>query len=319
MKKVALGVDIGGTNTKFGFVGEDGKVFYESSISTTQGESFEEFLGHLYEAVEKARQEQEEALEFFGIGVGAPNGNYFNGSIEFAPNLQWKGIVRVAELMEQKFGVPAVLTNDANAAAIGEMLFGAAKGMKDFVVVTLGTGLGSGFVVNGELVYGHDGFAGELGHTTAIREGRECGCGRKGCIETYASATGLRRTVFELMCNKNTPSTLRDLSFNQVTSAKIYEAAIEGDSLAREAFRFTGKVLGRTLADTVAITSPEAIVLFGGLAKAGDLIRKPTEESMEEHMLHIYKNKVKIVLSEMDEGNAAVAGAAALAWKELAN
>ena len=318
MKKVALGIDIGGTNTKYGFVDKEGKVYCESSISTTTpGEKFEDYLNNLYNEVQKSLESAPEELEIIGVGVGAPNGNYFNGCIEFAANLPWKGIIRAAQLMGDKWGVPAYLTNDANAAAIGEMLFGTAKGMKDFIVITLGTGVGSGIVVNGEVVYGHDGFAGELGHVVVEPGDRECNCGRKGCLEVYCSANGIRRTVFELLCKKNDPSVLRNISFNELTSAKIYEAAIEGDHIAREAFRYTGKMLGRALADFVTFSSPEAIILFGGLAKSGELIRKPTEESMEEHMLFCFKNKVKVLLSSMDEGNVAVMGSAALAWHEM--
>lgn len=318
MKKVALGIDIGGTNTKYGFVDQEGKVYCESSISTTsQGELFENYLNNLYDEVQKSLANAPEPMEIIGVGVGAPNGNYFSGCVEYAANLPWKGIVRVAKLMSEKWGVPAHLTNDANAAAIGEMLFGTAKGMKDFIVITLGTGVGSGIVVNGEVVYGHDGFAGELGHVIVKPEDRDCNCGRKGCLEVYCSANGIRRTVFELLAKKNDDSVLRDITFNDLTSAKIYEAAVEGDHIAREAFRYTGKMLGSALADFVTFSSPEAIILFGGLAKAGELIRKPTEESMEEHMLFCFKNKVKVLLSSMDEGNVAVMGSAALAWHEI--
>ena len=322
MKKVALGIDIGGTGTKYGFVDKEGKIYCESSIPTPkaeqkEGENFEIFLDKLYNEIMSAKKACGHDLEIVGIGVGAPNGNYFNGCIEFAVNLPWKGITRVAQLMQDKFGVPAVLTNDANAAAMGEMIFGTAKGMKDFIVITLGTGVGSGIGIGGNMVYGHDGFAGELGHVIIKEEGRDCGCGRKGCLETYCSANGIRRTVFELLEGKTAPSVLRDISFNDLTSAKIYEAAIEGDHIAREAFRKTGKMLGRALADFVTFSSPEAIILFGGLAKAGELIRKPTEEAMENNMLHCFKNKVKVLLSSLDEGNVAILGSAALAWNEL--
>lgn len=317
MKKLALGVDIGGTNTKFGFVDEKGKVYYDSSISTTEGGTFEIFLDNLYKAFEEGKKKLGPGYEFIGVGIGAPNANFYSGCIEFAPNLSWKGVVRVVDEVKKKFKLPAVITNDANAAAIGEMLFGAGKGMKNFIVITLGTGLGSGIVINGELVYGHDGFAGELGHVIVEENGRECGCGRKGCLEAYASATGLHRTIFELMADRMIPTVLRDYSYKEVTSAKIYEAAMDGDHLAREAFRKTGKILGKALANFVTFSSPEAIILFGGLAKAGELLRQPTEEAMEENMLHIFKNKVKVILSAFDESNAAVAGAAALAWKEL--
>jgi glucokinase len=317
MKKVGIGIDIGGTNTQIGFVDENGKVFLETTMSTLTGETFEDYLDALYETVEEAKKGTNEEFEIIGVGIGAPNGNYYKGTIEFAPNLRWKGVIEVTKLMKAKFGVPAVLTNDANAAAIGEMLFGGAKGMSNFIIITLGTGLGSGIVVNGELVYGHDGFAGELGHVVVEKGGRLCGCGRRGCLETYASATGIKRTAFEVIADRNQETLLSKYSYDQLTSFKIYEAAMNGDHVAREIFRKTGETLGQALADFIANGSPEAIFLFGGLAKAGDLILKPTEASMEENLLHIFKNKVKLRLSQLDEGNAAVVGAAALAWKEF--
>ncbi|MEN8138511.1 MAG: ROK family protein [Bacteroidota bacterium] len=317
MKKVGIGIDIGGTNTQIGFVDKEGKVFLETSMSTLVGDTFEEFLSALYDVVEKAKSDSSEKFDIIGIGIGAPNGNYYKGTIEFAPNLRWKGVIEVTKMMSEKFGVPAVLTNDANAAAIGEMIFGGAKGMKNFIIITLGTGLGSGIVVNGELVYGHDGFAGELGHVIVEKNGRLCGCGRRGCLETYASATGIKRTAFEVMADRNQETLLSKYSYDELTSFKIYEAAQNGDHIAREIFRETGKVLGEALADFIANGSPEAIFLFGGLANAGDLILEPTESSMEESLLHIFKNKVKLQLSQLDEGHAAVLGAAALAWKEF--
>jgi len=319
MKKVGIGIDIGGTGTQIGFVDKEGKVFLETSMSTLVGDTFEEYLDALYEVIEKAKAESEEEFEILGIGVGAPNGNYYKGTIEFAPNLKWKGVINVTDQMSKKFGVPAVLTNDANAAAIGEMVFGGAKGMKNFIIITLGTGLGSGIVVNGELVYGHDGFAGELGHVRVEKNGRLCGCGRRGCLETYASATGIKRTAFEVMADRNQETMLSKYSYDELTSYKIYEAAQNGDHIAREIFRKTGKILGEALADFIANGSPEAIFLFGGLAKAGDLILEPTEAAMEDSLLHIFKNKVKLRLSQLDEGNAAVVGAAALAWNEFDN
>lgn len=317
MRKVGIGIDIGGTNTQVGFVDADGKVFLETTMSTLIGETFEEYLEELYNVIEKAKAESEEKFEIFGIGVGAPNGNFYKGTIEFAPNLKWKGVIEVTKLMSEKFGVPAVLTNDANAAAIGEMMFGGAKGMKNFIIITLGTGLGSGIVVNGELVYGHDGFAGELGHVIVEKGGRLCGCGRRGCLETYASATGIKRTAFEVIADRNQETLLSSFSYDDITSFKIYEAAQNGDHIAREIFRETGRHLGEALADFVANGSPEAIFLFGGLANAGDLILDPTEKYMEENLLHIFKNKVKLQLSQLNEGDAAVVGAAALAWKEF--
>ena len=317
MRKVGIGIDIGGTNTQIGFVDKEGKVFLEATMSTTVGDTFEEYLEELHSVIENAIASSEEKFEIIGIGVGAPNGNYYKGTIEFAPNLKWKGVIEVTKLISEKFGVPAVLTNDANAAAIGEMMFGGAKGMKNFIIITLGTGLGSGIVVNGELVYGHDGFAGELGHVVVEKGGRLCGCGRRGCLETYASATGIKRTAFEVMADRNQETLLSKISFDEMTSLKIYEAAQNGDHIAREIFRQTGKVLGEALADFIASTSPEAIYLFGGLANADELILEPTEKSMEDNLLHIFKNKVKLQLSQLNEGDAAVVGAAALAWKEF--
>lgn len=316
MKDVAIGIDIGGTFTKFGICDKDGKCYFEGSVSTTSVETAEEFVSNLAGVI-KAQMSAFKDLQVKGIGIGAPNGNYYKGTIEFAPNLRWKGVVRLVDLFKQHFDVPVVLTNDANAAAIGEMVYGGAKGMKDFVVITLGTGLGSGIVANGELIYGHDGFAGELGHTTVFYNGRTCGCGRKGCLETYASATGIRRTVFQLLADSTEDSKLRTISFDDLTSEMIARAANEGDKIALEAFEYTGMLLGRKLAETVAHNSPEAIFLFGGLAKSGDLILKPTKKALEENLLPIFQNKVKVVLSEMAEVNAAVMGAGALAWKEL--
>ncbi len=317
MKKVAIGIDIGGTNTQVGFVDEEGKVFLETTMSTTIGETFDEYLEELYKVIQEEVKRSKEKFKIIGVGIGAPNGNYYKGTIEFAPNLKWKGVIEVTKLVSEKFGVPAVLTNDANAAAIGEMMFGGAKGMKNFIIITLGTGLGSGIVVNGELVYGHDGFAGELGHVIVEKGGRLCGCGRRGCLETYASATGIKRTAFEVIADRNQETILNKYSYDDLTSFKIYEAAQNGDHIAREIFRLTGKYLGEALADFVANGSPEAIFLFGGLANAGELILDPTEKTMEDSMLHIFKNKVKLQLSQLNEGDAAVVGAAALAWKEF--
>jgi len=319
MRKIAIGIDIGGTNTQVGFVDNDGKVFLETTMSTLIGETFDEYLEQLHIVITEAIEASEEKFEIIGVGIGAPNGNYYKGTIEFAPNLKWKGVIEVTKLVSEKFNVPAVLTNDANAAAIGEMMFGGAKGMKNFIIITLGTGLGSGIVVNGELVYGHDGFAGELGHVIVEKGGRLCGCGRRGCLETYASATGIKRTTFDVIADRNQETLLSKFSYDDLTSFKIYEAAQNGDHIAREIFRQTGKYLGEALADFVANSSPEAIFLFGGLANAGELILEPTEKSMEENLLHIFKNKVKLQISQLNEGDAAVVGAAALAWKEFVN
>lgn len=313
---VCLGIDIGGTNTVFGFVDKEGRLVAESSIPTNSHEKATFLFARLHIAVNDLFKTIKDQYDFIGIGIGAPNANYYKGTVEQPPNLNW-GTVNVIELCKEYWDVPAAITNDANAAAIGEMQFGAARGMKNFVVITLGTGLGSGVVVNGELVYGHDGFAGEVGHTIYDINGRQCGCGRRGCLETYASASGIRRTVYELICNSNEPSELRAVSFNDLTSKMIYDAAMKGDKLALGAFDFTGKVLGIKLADTVAHLSPEAIILFGGLANAGDLIFKPAQKYMEDNMLNIFKNKVKLIPSALTEGNTAVLGASALIWKEI--
>lgn len=313
--EVALGVDIGGTFTKFGFVDKNGKSFLESSIPTNSDKKAELLFEHLFNQVGYLLKENSN-LKLVGIGIGAPNANYYKGTVELPPNLNW-GIVDVLAIVKKYYDVPAAITNDANAAAIGEFKFGAAKGMKDFIVITLGTGLGSGIFCNGELVYGHDGFAGEIGHTIAVHNGRSCGCGRKGCLETYASASGIRRTVYELLCNSTSPSSLRDISFNELTSKAIFDAAVTGDPIALEAFQYTGDILGRSLADSVAYLSPEAIILFGGLASSGKLIFEPTYKSMEDNLLNIFKNKVKIIPSGLSEGNIAILGSAALIWNEL--
>jgi len=313
---VALGIDIGGTNTVFGFVDKDGKCVAESSIPTNSSEPAEKLFERLFPKVDAVYQTIAKNYFLVGIGIGAPNANYYSGKVELPPNLNWQ-IVNVLEIVKKYYDIPAAITNDANAAALGEMKFGAAKGLKDFIVITLGTGLGSGIVSNGDLIYGHDGFAGEIGHVIVVENGRQCGCGRKGCLETYASATGIRRTVFELLCNSNDPSQLRSVPFEEVTSKMIFETAEIGDKIALAAFAFTGEILGKALANAVAYTSPKAIILFGGLACAGDLLFKPAQRAMEDNMLNIFKNKVKLIPSALQNGNTAVLGAAALIWNEL--
>jgi glucokinase len=318
MKKAAIGIDIGGTNTVLGVISMDGNIIACNSIPTKTGTDFHPYMNSLIELIKKTASAVKGDVDIKGIGIGAPNGNYYNGTIEFAPNLKFKGVVPVVEFLKSKFNYEViVLTNDANAAAIGEMIYGGAKGMEDFIMITLGTGVGSGIVVNGEMVYGHDGFAGEIGHTIFDPNGRDCGCGRKGCLETYASASGIKRTVFELLSSMIEPSTLRAVNYNDLSAKMIDEAARNGDKIALEAFDYTGEVLGLKLADAVAHTSPEAIFMFGGLAQAGDLIFKPTKYYMEEQMLSIYKNKVKLLPSELPPGDAAILGASALVWKEL--
>ncbi len=317
MEPLAIGIDIGGTGTKFGIVDRVGNVLFSSEMSTRKHAEVESFIdelyGHLSELIAKAGG----VGRMKGIGVGAPNGNYYTGTIEYAPNLPWKGIIPLAKMIEDKFKLPVTLTNDANAAAIGEMMYGAAKGMNDFIMITLGTGVGSGIVANGKLVYGHDGFAGELGHTIIIPDGRmHEGTGKKGSLESYASATGVRLTTLELLEKSDQPSWLRNVPVDEIDSKKVYDAAMEGDELAKSIFEYTGKILGLALANFVMFSSPEAIVLFGGLTKAGDLILKPTRESMEENLIQVFQNKVKILVSHLKESDAAILGASALVWEK---
>lgn len=315
-KEVVLGVDIGGTNTKFGYVDKTGNLLAEGEMLTEAQRPADEFFERLHIEATKLFTTQKDQLNLIGIGLGAPNANYYKGTIEQPPNLSWK-YVDVVMTMRRWYSIPIALTNDANAAALGEQLFGAAKGMKDFIEITLGTGLGSGIVANGELIYGHDGFAGEIGHTIVDPNGRKCGCGRRGCLETYASASGICRTVEELLKAPTPPSELREMNPQSITSKHIFEAAQHGDKLALEAFDLTWKYLGLKLADSIAHTSPEAIILFGGLAAAGDFIFIPTKKYMEEFLLGIFKNKVRLLPSGLPKGNAAILGAAALIWKEL--
>ncbi|MGE5393942.1 MAG: ROK family protein [Candidatus Saccharibacteria bacterium] len=323
MKKVAIGIDIGGTNTAIGVVDELGNVMVKGNIATPSHGDINRYIEDLSQAVKELINSVKllnPDIEIQGIGIGAPNGNYYSGTIEYAPNLSFKGVVHLVNLLKAKFPeISAIaLTNDANAAAIGEMIYGGAKGMQNFVMYTLGTGVGSGIVVNGDLVYGHDGFAGECGHTTLIPGGRICGCGALGHLEAYCSAPGMKRTAFELMVKYNaTDSMLADKSFNELDSKMIFDAAEKGDKVAKEVFDLTGKWLGQGLADTVHHLSPEAIFLFGGPTAAGDYIFKPTKESMEAHLLPIFKNKIKILPSQLKPGDAAIVGASALVYKEL--
>jgi len=315
-KKVVAGVDVGGTNTIIGFVDRDGNILKEDRIKTNHYPVFEEFVAALYEKIDNITKGSEKELELIGIGIGAPMGNINKGTIEYPADLPWKGIMPLADILGRYTKLPVLVTNDANAAAVGEMVYGGAKGMKDFVVITLGTGLGSGFVVDGKLVYGHDGFAGEIGHTS-IRPGesnRDCGCGKKGCIETYASATGLKRTLLKVMADSIEPSPLRKYSFDELDAKIIHDAALKGDHIAIGAFEHTGKMLGFKLADVVAHTNPEAIFLFGGLALAKDLIFEPTKRYMEQNLLSIYRGKVKLLESKLSTQNAAVLGASSLIW-----
>ncbi len=314
-----IGIDIGGTNTVFAFVDQKGKVIFRDSEPTGTSSDPSNLIDRVCVRMKSAIQKTKSEKLLHAIGIGAPNGNYFNGTIEFAPNLNWFGIIPVAKMFsERMFGVPAYLTNDANAGALGEMYFGGAKEIKDFIFVTLGTGLGSGIVVDGRLVYGHDGFAGELGHTIVIQNGRMCGCGRRGCLEQYCSATGLVKTYFEILSSNNPESKLF-LNKENVDSKLIYEKAMSGDQDAFHAFNYTGEILGFALANSVAYTSPKSIFLFGGLANAGELLTNPTIISFEKNLLNIYQNKVKIITSSLPENDAPLLGAASLAWNEISS
>lgn len=315
-KPYVVGIDIGGTNTVFGVVDARGTVLYSSSIKTGKYVDIEEYVTALGIGLMQVIDQAGGPEKIKGIGVGAPNGNYFNGCIEFAPNLPWKGKIPLAQLISEKVGgIPVALTNDANAAAIGEMTYGAARGMKDFIVITLGTGVGSGIVINGNLVYGHDGFAGELGHVIVRRNGRQCGCGRQGCLEAYTSATGVARTAREYLEIRKDESLLREFDPSDITSKDVYDAAMKNDKLALEIFETTGAMLGEAFANFVAFSSPEAIILFGGLTKAGDLIMEPIKRAMDANMLKVFEGKTKVLFSQLKESDAAVLGASALGWE----
>lgn len=316
-REAVLGIDIGGTFTKYGLVDQSGRIYLEDEISTRDHKIIEDFLMALHRHLDAHIDRKKDNFTIKGIGIGAPNGNYYTGCIEYPPNLVWKGRIELVKLIEKEFGVPAVLTNDANAAALGEMLFGGARGLNHFMMITLGTGLGSGLIVNGEIVYGHDGFAGELGHVMAVENGRQCGCGKRGCLETYVSATGIKRTVFELLAEETAESEFRKITFSRLSPKMITTLAEKGDPLAIKAFEKTGYLLGRCLADSVAHISPARIFLFGGLAKAGHWIINPTKRSLEKHLLPIYRDKIEIVPSALLNRNIAVLGAAALIWKRL--
>ena len=311
-----VGIDVGGQTSKIGVVDARGTVLAQTVIRTDTYDTVEPYIVELAEAVKKVIAESGTEGKVRGIGVGAPNGNYYTGTIENAPNLLWgRQKVEFAKLLSEAMGgLPVALTNDANAAAVGEMTYGAARGMKNFIMITLGTGVGSGIVINGEVVYGHDGFAGELGHTTAVRNnGRSCGCGRTGCLEAYCSAMGVARTAREWLELSDEPSLLRNL--DSIASKDVYDAAKEGDKLALKVFEFTGKILGRSLADFIAFSAPEAIVLFGGLARAKEFLTEPILESMNANVLTLWKNKVELVYSQLKESDAAILGASALAWE----
>ncbi|MEZ7866941.1 MAG: ROK family protein [Paludibacteraceae bacterium] len=314
-KPYVIGIDMGGTNTVFGIVDARGNVISKGGIKTDNPD-INDYVLNLKTELTKLIDAAGGIEKIKGIGAGCPNGNYYTGNIEFAPNLPWKGVVPFATLLSEAFGIPAAITNDANAAAVGEMTYGVARGMKNFIMITLGTGVGSGIVIDGKIVYGHDGFAGELGHVRVVRNnGRLCGCGREGCLETYSSATGVARTAREFLEMSDKQSSLRLVEPKMITSKDVFDAAMQDDELAKEVFEYTGKILGEAFADFIAFSAPEAIVLFGGLAKSGDLILKPVVENMEKNLLAIWKGKVKVLFSALKEADAAVLGASALAWE----
>lgn len=319
IKPYVIGLDLGGTNSVFGIVDTRGEIKATTAIKTGGFEKVEDYVKASVEALQPIIEQVGGIEKIKAMGIGAPNGNYYNGTIEFAPNLPWAhdGIVPLAKLFSDLLGIPVALTNDANAAAIGEMVYGVARGMKNFIVITLGTGVGSGIVVNGQLLYGHDGFAGELGHVTMVRgaEGRSCGCGRTGCLEAYCSATGVARTARELLEKTNRPSLLREMNPENITSLDVSIAAGKGDELAKEIYEFTGRMLGEACADFAAFSSPEAFIFFGGMVKAGDLIMNPIKKAYNDHVLPIFRNKAQFLVSGLDGASAAVLGASAIGWE----
>ncbi|MBR1400291.1 MAG: ROK family protein [Prevotella sp.] len=319
MKPYVIGLDLGGTNSVFGIVDSRGEIKATTAIKTQGYDRVEDYVDACVEALQVIIEQVGGIDQIKAMGIGAPNGNFYNGTIEFAPNLAWAhhGVVPLAKLFSERLNnIPVGLTNDANAAAIGEMTYGVARGMKNFIVITLGTGVGSGIVINGQLVYGCDGFAGELGHVIMRREnGRSCGCGRNGCLEAYCSATGVARTARELLSTTNEPSLLRELDPEKITSLDVSIAAGKGDELAKRIYEFTGRMLGEACADFAAFSSPEAFIFFGGMTKAGDLIMDPIKRSYDEHVLKIFKGKAKFLVSGLDGSSAAVLGASAIGWE----
>ena len=317
-KPYVIGLDLGGTNSVFGIVDQRGEIKATTAIKTQGYDKVEDYVKASVDALQVIIEQVGGIDNIKAMGIGAPNGNYYNGTIEYAPNLAWAhdGIVPLAQMFSDQLGIPVALTNDANAAAIGEMTYGVARGMKNFIMITLGTGVGSGIVVNGQLLYGHDGFAGELGHVIMRREnGRPCGCGRTGCLEAYCSATGVARTAREFLATRQDASLLRELDPEQITSLDVSIAAGKGDALAKEIYEFTGNMLGEACADFAAFSSPEAFVFFGGMAKAGDLIMEPIKKSYDEHVLKIFKGKAQFLVSSLDGASAAVLGASAIGWE----
>ena len=319
LKPYVIGLDLGGTNSVFGIVDARGEIKATTAIKTGGFTEAADFVKAAVDALQPIIEQVGGMEKIKAMGIGAPNANYYKGTIEFAPNLPWAhdGKVPLAQMFSDALGVPVALTNDANAAALGEMVYGVARGMKNFIVITLGTGVGSGIVVNGQLLYGHDGFAGELGHVTMVRgeEGRLCGCGRTGCLETYCSATGVARTARELLSKTDRPSLLREIKAEDITSLDVSIAAGKGDKLAQEIYEFTGKMLGEACADFAAFSSPEAFIFFGGMVKAGDLIMKPIKEAYDNHVFSIYRGKAQFLVSGLDGASAAVLGASAIGWE----
>ena len=318
LKPYVIGLDLGGTNSVFGIVDSRGEIKATTAIKTQGFDKVEDYVDASVAALQPIIEEVGGIDNIKAMGIGAPNGNYYKGTIEFAPNLSWghNGIVPLADMFSERLGVPVALTNDANAAAIGEMAYGVARGMKNFIVLTLGTGVGSGIVINGQLVYGHDGFAGELGHVIMRREGgRSCGCGRKGCLEAYCSATGVARSAREFLLTSDEPSLLREMNADDITSLDVSIAAGKGDKLALRVYEFTGRMLGEACADFAAFSSPEAFIFFGGLTKAGDLIMDPIKKAYNDCVLPIFKNKAQFLISGLDGSSAAVLGASAIGWE----
>lgn len=314
-KPFVIGIDMGGTNTAFGIVDGRGQIVARSLIRTQQYPAIDDYIEALYEAMMPIVDSVGGMELIRGIGAGTPNANYYTGNIEQASNLPWKEVVPFANLLTEKFGISARITNDANAAAMGEMTYGVARGMKNFIMITLGTGVGSGIVIDGKVVYGYDGYAGELGHTTVVREGgRLCGCGRRGCLEAYASCTGVARTAQEWLQTTDRDSLLRRMDRDSITSKSVYDAALEGDAMAKDIFEYTGRILGEKFADFIAFSAPEAIILFGGLTKAGDFIFEPIRKYMDLNVLPRWRGRVKLLFSGLKESDVAVLGASALAW-----
>lgn len=314
MKELALGIDIGGTNTVFGLVDKKGNIYFQTILKTKNYQNPLDLIKAIYTNWLTIKPKIKKNEKIIGIGIGAPNGNFYTGCVEFAPNLNWNKKVPLAKMFKKYFKLPVYLNNDANAATIGEMTFGAAKTFKDFIFITIGTGLGSGFVSNGKLIYGHSGLAGEFGHTLHISNGRLCGCGKKGCLEAYVSAVGIKKTAIELLKKSKTKSLLRGYNVNELTPKLICYDALKKDKLAIQVFKITGEILGAKLADAVLITNPQAIILFGGISRAGNLLINPAKKAMEDNLLPVFKKNVKIIQSKLLDKNAAVLGAAAMVW-----